>query len=68
MSRYAAGPSPGIAAAVVEGAFEALASERPLDGGHLAQALSSSPPLSKTRSESIQRLRRCAQGRTRSAS
>jgi AAA+ superfamily predicted ATPase len=57
-----------IAAAVVEGAFEALAAESLLDGAHLAQALSSSPPLSKTRSESIEGLRRWAQGRTRSAS
>ena len=57
-----------IAAAVVEGAFEALAEGVPLDGAHLAQALSSSPPLSKTRAESINRLRTWAVGRTRSAS
>ncbi|MCB9777524.1 MAG: AAA family ATPase [Alphaproteobacteria bacterium] len=57
-----------IAAAVVEGAFEALAEGERLDGTHLARALSSSPPLSRTRAESIDKLREWARGRTRSAS
>ncbi len=57
-----------IAAAVVEGAFDALASGQPLAGAQLATALSASPPLSRTRAESIERLRSWAHGRTRRAS
>ncbi|MCK6502389.1 AAA family ATPase [Myxococcota bacterium] len=57
-----------IAAAVVEGAFEALAHGVPLSGPHLAAAISASPPLSRTRAESIDRLRAWAVGRARPAS
>jgi SpoVK/Ycf46/Vps4 family AAA+-type ATPase len=56
-----------IAAAVVEGAFAALAGHEPLDGRHLLAALSASPPLSRTRVEEIDRLRAWAQGRARRA-
>lgn len=56
-----------IAAAVVEGAFAALAQQRPLDGGQVAAALVASPPLSRTRAESIERLREWARGRAREA-
>jgi len=56
-----------IAAAVVEGAFDALAEGEELTGMQLAAALSASPPLSRTRAESIDQLRAWAQGRTRRA-
>jgi hypothetical protein len=56
-----------IAAAVVEGAFAALASSEPLDGRHVGAALGASPPLSRTRAESIDRLREWARGRAREA-
>ena len=57
-----------IAAAIIEGAFEALARGQPLTGDHLAAAISASPPLSRTRAESIDRLRAWAEGRARRAS
>ncbi|NOY25960.1 MAG: AAA family ATPase, partial [Oligoflexia bacterium] len=56
-----------IAAAVIAGAFEALATEQPLSGAQLAVALSDSPPLSRTRDQAISRLREWAKGRTRRA-
>ncbi len=57
-----------IAAAVVEGAFAALTAREALDGRHLQTALAQSPPLSRTRAESIEALRGWAEGRARSAS
>lgn len=56
-----------IAAAVVEGAFEALATDRPLDGSHIAGALRASPPLSRMRAEDIDALRGWARQRARTA-
>lgn len=56
-----------IAAAVVEGAFMALAQERDLDGTILVQAITSSPPLSRQRAREIQTLREWAKGRARFA-
>jgi SpoVK/Ycf46/Vps4 family AAA+-type ATPase len=56
-----------IAAAVVEGAFCALADGVPPDGSHFAEALRASPPLSKLRAESIDALRAWAEGRARKA-
>jgi len=56
-----------IAAAVVEGAFAALAEGERLATRHVAAALSASPPLSKTRAEELDALRRWAQGRARKA-
>ncbi len=56
-----------IAAAVVEGAFAALAADEHLEGRHLLAALSASPPLSRTRSEAIDKLRAWARGRARRA-
>lgn len=56
-----------IAAAVVEGAFSALATSMPLSGAEIAQALSASPPLSRTRAEPINKLREWARDRTRPA-
>ena len=56
-----------IAAAVVEGAFEALATDRPLDGAHIAAALRASPPLSRLRAEDINALRDWARQRARAA-
>ena len=56
-----------IAAAVVEGAFDALAEREPLGGAQIARALKASPPLSKTRAESISMLRRWAEDRARRA-
>ncbi len=57
-----------IAAAVVEGAFAALAEGEALETAHLTAALKASPPLSKTRRESIDALRDWARGRARRAS
>jgi len=57
-----------IAAAVVEGAFSALAEEAPIDVRHLLAALSASPPLSRVRKADIDGLRDWAHGRARSAS
>jgi len=56
-----------IAAAVVEGAFSALAEQRLLETRHVVAALSASPPLSRTRAEEIDALRQWAQGRARKA-
>ncbi|RME22124.1 MAG: AAA family ATPase, partial [Deltaproteobacteria bacterium] len=56
-----------IAAAVVEGAFDALAEGVELTSRQLAVALSASPPLSRTRAEAIEQLRAWARGRTRLA-
>jgi AAA+ superfamily predicted ATPase len=56
-----------IAAAVVEGAFAALAAHEPMEARHLLGALSASPPLSRTRVEEIDRLRAWAEGRARRA-
>ncbi|MFH1465725.1 MAG: AAA family ATPase [Pseudomonadota bacterium] len=56
-----------IAAAVVEGAFAALAGDEHLQTRHLLTALSASPPLSRTRVEEVDRLRAWAQGRARRA-
>jgi len=57
-----------IAAAVIEGAFDALAGGRAPSGPEFAAALSASPPLSRTRAESIDALRSWAQERARRAS
>ena len=54
-----------IAAAVVEGAFAALAEEAPIDVRHLLAALSASPPLSRVRKADIDALRDWANGRAR---
>lgn len=56
-----------IAAAVVEGAFEALAEDAPLQGSHIAAALSASPPLSRTRAEDVAAIRSWARARARAA-
>ena len=56
-----------IAAAVIEGAYEALAEGRRPSGAELAAALSASPPLSRTRAESIEALRDWARERARRA-
>lgn len=56
-----------IAAAVVEGAFAALSREEPLTNAQLVEALSASPPLSRTRRESIEAIRAWARGRARVA-
>ncbi len=56
-----------IAAAVVEGSFAALAEGGLLEERHLVEAISASPPLSRTREEALVELRRWAQGRARRA-
>jgi SpoVK/Ycf46/Vps4 family AAA+-type ATPase len=56
-----------IAAAVVEGSFAALAEGGLLEDRHLVEALSASPPLSRTREEALVKLRTWAQGRARRA-
>jgi len=56
-----------IAAAVIEGAFDALAGKRQPSGSEFATALSASPPLSRTRAESIEALRSWARERARRA-
>ena len=56
-----------IAAAVVEGSFAALAEDSVLTGRHLVEAISASPPLSRTREESLHKLRSWAHGRARRA-
>ncbi|MCA9558679.1 MAG: AAA family ATPase [Myxococcales bacterium] len=56
-----------IAAAVVEGAFEALTAGEPLQGHHVTRALAASPPLSRLHAESLEALRAWARGRARSA-
>jgi AAA+ superfamily predicted ATPase len=57
-----------VAAAVVEGAFSALAEQAPLDVRHMLGALSASPPLSRIRKADIEALRDWAHGRARPAS
>ncbi len=56
-----------IAAAVVEGAFAALAEDAPLSGPQIVEALKASPPLSRTRAETIGALRAWARDRARVA-
>ena len=56
-----------LAAAVIEGAFEALAEGTALSQGHILTALSTSPPLSRTRAEDIAAIRGWAAERARSA-
>ena len=56
-----------IAAAVVEGSFAALAAGGPLEERQLVEAISASPPLSRTREEALVKLRTWAQGRARRA-
>jgi len=56
-----------IAAAVIEGAFEALAADQSLSGAHILAALSASPPLSRTRAEDIAAIRGWASERARIA-
>jgi hypothetical protein len=56
-----------IAAAVVEGAFAALAEGEELQDRHLVSALAASPPLSRTREEELGALRAWARGRARRA-
>ncbi len=57
-----------IAAAVVEGAFDALTAGEPLGAPHVTRALAASPPLSRLHAESLEALRAWAGGRARSAS